>query len=167
MISKTQILPTPDPTRKRFGSLPGRKADRERNRKIADIVNEHDGRWWNGSSQWKREPLLSRICSDLDEAHIAVPSSWLEGRTPQLLEFGVDADSWHEAVDLGFRQLVIDKIRYHLRRCLKTVYKGARRIRRSRCAGACVRSLRLSSSDGAAEARRLEDWRQAGLPPLR
>ena len=30
-----------------------------------------------------------------------------------------------------------------------------------------VCALRLSSSDGAAEARRLEDRRQAGLPPLR
>ncbi len=120
--STTQPFPTAGrPTRKRFGSLPGRKADRQRDRQIADIVNEHDGRWWNGSSLWKSDPLLSAICADLDRAQITVPSSWPEGRTPQLFEHGVDAESWYEALDLGFKQLVVDQIRYHLRRCLRTL----------------------------------------------
>ncbi len=57
---------------------------------------------------------------ELDRAQTAVPPSWPEGRTPQLLEYG-DANSWHEALDLGFKQLVIYQIRYHLRRCLRTL----------------------------------------------
>jgi len=117
VISAGHTNSSPSPTRKRFGSLSGRKADRQRNRDIANIVNVYDDRWWFGSKLWKSE--LGRICTDLDRAQIAVPPSWTEGRTQQLLQFGVDARSWCEALDLGFRQLVIDQIRYHLQRCLR------------------------------------------------
>ena len=89
--------------------------------RIANIIVKYDGRWWNGSSLWTREPLLSTICADLDQAQIAVPSGWPQGRTPQLLAYGVDAKNWQEALDLGFKQLVIGQIRYHLRQCLRTV----------------------------------------------
>jgi len=121
VIPTVQADPTNGPTRKRFGSLPGRKANRQRNRDIADIINQYDDRWWDGSALWKREPSLSIICAHLDREEILVPPSWPEGKTPQLLEHGVDANSWHEALDLGFRQLVIDQLRYHLRRCLRTL----------------------------------------------
>src|ERR1700681_2528712 len=96
----------------------GRKANLERNQTIAVIVGRYDGRWWNGSSFWK--PSLSSICADLDRAQIAVPSSWLRGRTLALVSSRVDVRGWEEALDLGFTKLIVDEIRYRLGRILRT-----------------------------------------------
>jgi hypothetical protein len=104
----------------RFGSRPGPNADLDRNRRIANIVGQHDGRWWNRSPLWKREPSLSLICAELDQANIAVPSNWREGRTRSLSRLGLDLRGWTDALDLGFRTLVIDQIAYNLGRILRT-----------------------------------------------
>jgi hypothetical protein len=98
VISNAQSDPNLGTTRKRFDK-PGRMADRQRSREIADIVNQYDDRWWNGSVQWKSELSLRNICRDLDNADILVPANWPEGRTPSFLQYSVDAASWQEALE--------------------------------------------------------------------
>ena len=103
----------------RFGFRKKRKADLDRSRKIANIVYRHDGRWWNGSRAWKREPSLSCICAGLDHAEIPIPSSWRQGRTPALSRIGLDLRGWADALDLGYRRLAVGVIDYHLERLLR------------------------------------------------
>jgi hypothetical protein len=121
--SRTQVsfsaldVVTSDPARKRFGR-PGRKANTDRSRSIANVVGQHDRRWMKGSNLWKSEFSLRNICRDLDRANIEVPKKWLEGRTPSLLWNGVDIRNWEEALDMGFKQLVNRQLRYHLGRMI-------------------------------------------------
>jgi hypothetical protein len=91
--SSAQLFLTPRLSSKRIGSR-GRKTDRDRNRKIANIVGLYDADWWNGSKLWRQESSLRHICADLDQAEIPVPSNWLWGRTPGLSRIGVDLRSW-------------------------------------------------------------------------
>jgi hypothetical protein len=91
--SSAQLFLTPGLSSKRIGSR-GRKTDRDRNRKIANIVGLYDADWWNGSKLWRQESSLRHICADLDQAEIPVPSNWLWGRTPGLSRIGVDLRSW-------------------------------------------------------------------------
>jgi hypothetical protein len=76
----------------------------------------------NGFRRWGKDSTLKGICTDLDVAEIDVPESWRTGATPSLNE--VKVKSWTDALDLGYKKLVIDQIRYSLAVVLKVRSSG-------------------------------------------
>jgi hypothetical protein len=119
MICSTLNVLTSGLIQKRFRKR-GRKANPDRSRSIANVVSQHDRRWSNGSTLWKSDFLLTHICRELDRANVLVPANWPAGRSPSLFLHGVDAGRWEEALDMGFKALVTNQLRYHLSRCLHT-----------------------------------------------
>ena len=113
--------PTPF-NRNRFVARLSRKAYQERNRKIADVVAQYNPGWSHRPAIWKREAVLTQICIDLDQSNIDVPSSWREGLTPSLFRMGLDLRGWSDALDLGYKHLVIAQIQ----RCLSRTIEAPR-----------------------------------------
>jgi hypothetical protein len=96
---------------------PGFAADAKGHNSIAEIVGRHDPIWNAGSKHWRGNHALKRICTDLDGADIDVPENWRTGATPSLTE--VKLKNWSDAFELGFKKLVVDRIRYSLEKCQK------------------------------------------------
>ena len=90
----------------------GFEPDVERHTSISEIVARHDGGWRNGSKAWRSSALLKEICADLDQAEIDVPRGWRTGKTRCL--GGIKVPSWSDAINLGYKKLVVDQIQYSL-----------------------------------------------------
>lgn len=90
----------------------GFQADMVRHQKIASVVDQYAPGWRTGSTSYRHEAVLKRICRGLDEAEIDIPPSWKAGRTPSLN--GVRLKNWEDALDLGGNKLVADQIRTSL-----------------------------------------------------
>jgi hypothetical protein len=90
----------------------GFEADLKRHNSIADIAERHDPRWGHGSGHWRQDSILMAICTDFDGAEIDVPDSWRTAATPSLN--GVKLKSRSDALELGYKKLVIDQIRHSL-----------------------------------------------------
>jgi hypothetical protein len=108
---------SPEEAARKRGRHRGFAADVKRHNSIADIVVRHHPTWEKGSADWKKDSTLKGICTDLDAADIDIPDNWRTGTTPSLNE--VKLKSWSDALDLGYKKLVIDQIRYSLDVVLK------------------------------------------------
>jgi hypothetical protein len=93
----------------------GFEADMRGHNAIAKAVSRHDPRWRMGSKAWRA--ALEGICKDLDSEGIDIPGQWKTGTTLSLKS--TELKSWFDALDLGFKKLVIDRIRYSLKMVLK------------------------------------------------
>ena len=89
----------------------GFEADAARHSAIGESVGRH-ANWKGGSKNWRSDFLLKSICADLDQTKIDIPKNWRTGRTPSLK--GVRLRSWVDALELGYKKLIADQIRYSL-----------------------------------------------------
>src|SRR6266566_2809604 len=90
----------------------GYEAEVQRHQTIAEAVGRHYPGWRKGSSGWGQDSVLQRICKDLDGSGVGVPETWRSGKTASLN--GIRVRDWSEALDLGYKKLVRDAIRYAL-----------------------------------------------------
>jgi hypothetical protein len=83
-----------------------------RHNAIAAIVGRYDTLWKHGSAVWRHDSTLKSICSDLDREEIDIPGSWKAGKTLSLKN--IKLKGWHDALELGFKKLVMDQLKYSL-----------------------------------------------------
>lgn len=110
-ISKITTKAADLPTRRH-----GFRANTGRHNAIAQVVEQHCAGWRTGSRSWANDSLL-RICADLDQSEIDIPPNWRIGKGTTLN--GIKLTSWGEALELGYKKLVTDQIRYSLDVVLK------------------------------------------------
>lgn len=89
-----------------------RTADMVRHQEIADIVSQYDPEWITGSSQWRRDELLSQICRALDDSTVPVPAAWT---SPQKSGHGEIISTWMESFEVGNRKLTKETINASLK----------------------------------------------------
>ena len=99
------------------GRQHGFKADTDRHNTVADIVGQRYAPWRSGSTGWRKDSVLKSICADLDRHEIAIPETWRTGKTKSLKD--VRVTGWGDALDLGYKKLITDHIRYSLGMALK------------------------------------------------
>jgi hypothetical protein len=96
------------PAARRYGF----EANMHRHKAIAGIVGRHDSNWENGSRGWRADSTLKGICTDLDHREIDIPENWKTAKTPSLTR--VPLKGWADALELGYKKLITDQIRYSL-----------------------------------------------------
>ena len=80
---------------------------------IAETIGRYDARWKEGSTGWCNDSNLVRICADLDKGEIQIPAPWKKGTTGSLN--GLPLKDWTDALDLGYKKLITDQLRYSLK----------------------------------------------------
>jgi hypothetical protein len=112
---------TSDHANKGVGRQHGFKADMGRHSLIAGIVERHCPGWRNGFRAWRKDSILRSICNTLDEQEVEIPQGWRTGHTPSIREKDIKVTGWCDALDLGFKKLVVDHILYSLKMVRKDI----------------------------------------------
>jgi hypothetical protein len=95
----------------------GSKTRHDHHRRITEIVAKYARQSRPVSfAAWPLKRNLREICTELDELQIPIPRNWKEGRTESLRRLGLHLNGWSDALDLGYKHLVIRQIRYSIAR---------------------------------------------------
>lgn len=92
---------------------PTRKPDMVRHNEIAEVVGKHDPHWRTKEKQWRSDEVLEKVCKDLDDSLVPVPSNWTSA---QRAKQGRVLETWVWAFEIGEKRLVRENISYSLQK---------------------------------------------------